>query len=261
MGKTRLIAVIVAFLIVAILAVLLLPGKDAQPEQKQTEETLVTVAAARMEIPAYTVITEEMVYLKEVPERSVHENDLDSVENVVGRRSLVTIAMDEVIMRNHIIDPDAPENRLAYQIKSGMRAMTVPVDDASGVCSQIRAGDCVDVIVAVQDVEKEEQNNTNGSGSQVSDSQKKSTRPVSVMNLQNIRVLALDQDQQYAPQADDGLYNYREVTLEVTPEDAVKLGWAQYEGKIYLALRGENDTELIETAPYGAEQALQKKGG
>ena len=156
MGKTRLIAVIVAFLIVAILAVLLLPGDEVQPVQTEEEEALVTVAAARTEIPAFTVITEEMVYLKEVPETAVHENYLSSTEDVIGRRSLVTMVTDEVIMLNHIIDPDDPENRLSYKIENGMRAMTVSVDDTSGVCDLIRVGDYVDVIVAVQDVEKEE---------------------------------------------------------------------------------------------------------
>ena len=263
MGKTRLLAIIVAFLIVAILAVLLLPGNDTQTEQPKEEEALVTVAAARTEIPAYTVITAEMIYLKEVPESSVHENDLDSAESAIGCRSLVTIAADEVIMQNHIIAPDAPENRTAYRIESGMRAVTVSVDDVSGICDQIRAGDHVDVVVAVQGEEKEEEKKQDENGAKNTGSGNGSGRPVALMLLQNIKVLSLDQDLQYAPKQDDdsGLYYYRTVTLEVTPEDVTKLDWAQYEGKIYLALRGENDEELTETAPYGAEQALQKRGG
>lgn len=270
MGKTRLLAVIVAFLIVAILAVLLLPGEEARPAEKEEEEPMVFVAAARMEIPAYTFITEEMVYLKEVPESSVHANDMRSVEDVVGRRSLVTMVSDEVIMLNHIIDPDDPANRLAYKIEPGMRAMTVAVDDTSGVCDQIRAGDHVDVIVEVQDVEREAEDDSSEyeydeyeygePGGQRPGEAKNAGRILSLMTLQNIEVLSLDQDTLYAPRQEPGVWYYRQVTLSVTPEDAVKLGWAQYEGKIYLTLRAENDEELAETEPYGAVKALAAEG-
>lgn len=263
MGKTRLFAVIVAFLIVAILAVLLLPGGDAQPVQEEKSEKLTAVVAARVDIPAFTVITADMVFMKDVPESSVHTNYISSLDDVIGKKSLVAMVSNEVIMLNHIIDLDAPQNRLACNISSGMRAVTVPVDDISGVCDQIRAGDHVDVIVAVQDVRK----NTSGypgvaeaQGYQ-SANDLNSGRAVSVVLLQDIKVLALDQDMQYAPkQQDTGLYSYRTVTLEVLPEDSAKLDWAQYEGKIYLALRGEDDTGLIEPAPYGAEKALQNGG-
>ena len=263
MGKTRILAIIAAFLIVAILAVLLLPGNDARTEQAQEEEPMVMVAAARTEIPAFDFITAEMVYLKEVPESSVHANDLNSLESIIGCRSLVTIAPDEVIMSNHIIDADAPENRLACRIGDGMRAATVSVDDVSGICDQIRAGDRVDVIVAVQDEEKEEKKETEETWGQNAGNGKGSARPVALILLQNVRVLSLEQDPQYAPKQDDDseLYYYRTVTLELSPEDVTKLDWAQYEGRIYLALRGENDEGTIEAEPYGAEQALEKRGG
>ena len=280
MGKTRLLAVIVAFLIVAILAVLLLPGQEPQPEPKKEEEPTVSVVAARMEIPAYETITEEMVYLMEVPESSVHENDLSSMEDVIGYRSLVSIVTDEVIMSNHVISPDDPANRLSFIIPSGMRAMTVAVDDTTGLCNQIRAGDFVDVIVAVKDIVREEEEEKDDRAVRTEDETEEggfkhkelgrqealqaqnSGRMLSLLTLQNIQVLSLDQDTRYAPMLEGStdLRYYRQVTLSVTPEDTLKLGWAQYEGKIYLALRAENDDGQIETEPYGAVKALVTEG-
>lgn len=276
MGKTRLLAVIVAILIVVILGVLLLPGREAEPVQKEEEEPMVEIVAARAEIPAYTFITEEMVYLKEVPESTVHVNDLKTLEEAVGKRSLVTIVVDEPVMLNHIIDPNAPENRLAYNIEEGMRAASVSVDDVSGVCNQIRAGDCVDLTVVFQDLKKwnpekpeEPKDQDEENIDPLQDKEYKmellramnSDRFVSVVFLQNVRVLSLDQDQQYAPRQEDSeLYYYRTVTLEVAPEDLAMLEWAQYEGKIYLALRGENDDGLIDPESYYAVKAAVREG-
>ena len=276
MGKTRLLAVIVAILIVVILAVLLLPGREAEPVQKEEKEPMVEIVAARAEIPAYTFITEEMVYLKEVPESSVHINDLKTLEEVIGKRSLVTIVVDEPVMRNHIIDPDAPENRLAYNIEEGMRAMTIAVDDTAGVCSQIRAGDFVDIIASVQfkieDDKDEKDRDDEDNGEDEKDPYRELDErtleivktvgeTVYLMHMQNIEVLSLDQDQLYAPkQEDTGLYYYRYVTLSVPAENCQKLAWAAREGNIYLALRGENDDGLVETDIYGTVKAAVKEG-
>lgn len=262
MGKTRLFAVIVALLIVAVLAVLLLPDSEAGMEKSAPEkETLVTVVAAGMEIPAYTLITEDMLRLVELPEGSIHENSVFDPAEVAGFRTLVPMAPGEVILSNHIFDPEAPENRLAYKIGEGMRAMTLPVDDTTGVCDLIRAGDRVDVLVAVQDVEKEEpqtQNLWTEGGSKTPKQDKNSGRILALPVLQDVRVLALDQDMFYAPQGEAGLICYRQVTLELAAEDTVKLTWAQYEGKVFLALRGENDDEIIAMEPYGAVKALSE---
>lgn len=251
MKKTRFAAVIVAFLIVALLALLLLPGQQTEgsaPQEKK-EETVQVVSAAA-EIPAYTLITEEMLCMEDLPVSALHECDMLDINEVIGKRSLVNMTVGETVMSNHIIDPSDPENRLAFNIPEGMRAMTVAVDDTTGVCNLMKAGDWVDLVVVCGDLKEEE------GWSEVS----RTTGYVTLLHLQNIQILALDQDRLYAPEIDNGQSYYRSVTVAVRPEDEVRLAWAEGEGRIYMALRRENEHDTIQSPPYRMGDALADQG-
>ena len=254
MKKTRFAAVIVAFLIVALLALLLIPGQQTASEPQVKKEENVAVVSAAVEIPAYTIITEKMLCMEEIPSSAVHPADMLVIEEVVGKRSLVDMTVGETIMQNHILDPDDPENRLAFQINEGMRAMTVAVDDTTGVCNLIKAGDWVDLVVVCGDLKEESAED--GSTGGIS----RSGGYVTLLHLQNIEVLALDEDMLYAPEIDNGYPYYRSVTLSVSAEDELRLAWAEGEGRIYLALRGEDDHEIIPASPYRLGDALADQG-
>lgn len=241
MKKTRLAAVAAAALIVLILGILLLPGSTAENTQVEVREARVEVAAAAAEIPAYSVITAEMVTLTELPESAVRENHLLTMEEAVGKRSLADMVPGEPILSNHIMDQDDPENRLAFKdLEKGLRAMSLPVTDVTGVCSLVRVGDRVDVILVTRDWAEEK----SGYGAQ-SEAEADTGRMAALPLLQNKEVLALDQDTLYAPKTDGGLYGYKVVTLAMTPEETLRLAWGAAEGTLILALRSEGDDALL----------------
>jgi len=106
------------------------------------------------------------------------------------------------------------------------RAMTVKVDEASGVAGFLNPDNRVDVVVSV---DKGDYNKD----------------PISKVILQNLRVLgtgqriekALGEKPQVVPT----------VTLEVTPSEGERLALAVREGMINLVLRNQQDDHTVST--------------
>jgi pilus assembly protein CpaB len=108
-----------------------------------------------------------------------------------------------------------------------MRAMTVKVDEASGVAGFLNPDNRVDVVVTVNkgDFDKD---------------------PVSKVVLQNLRVLGTGQ--RIEKRLGEKPQVVPTVTLEVTPEEGERLALATREGMISLVLRNQQDDQVVHTA-------------
>jgi pilus assembly protein CpaB len=106
------------------------------------------------------------------------------------------------------------------------RAMTVKVDEASGVAGFLNPDNRVDVVASF------------GDGSN-------KLEYVSKVVLQNLKVLGTGQKIETAPGGKPQVVPT--VTLEVSPEEAEKLALAANEGHIRLILRGQKDQRLTQT--------------
>ncbi len=140
-----------------------------------------------------------------------------------ANRALITPVVENEPILQGKLAPAAAGAGLAAVIPTGMRAMSVAVNDVIGVAGFVTPGTMVDVMVtgAV----------TSGQGGG------NITRTI----VENVRVLAagqkLQQDQQGRPQT------VSVITLLVSPEDAAKLAMGTTQGKIQLALRNTVDTD------------------
>ena len=110
---------------------------------------------------------------------------------------------------------------LAAVLKPGMRAVSAPVNETTGVSGFVFPGDYVDLMLS-------HVVNMSDGGGQV--------RPHNVTEtvMHNIRVIAMDQrsgDQEQAPAVG------RVTTFEVTPEQAERISLAQRMGELRLVLR------------------------
>jgi pilus assembly protein CpaB len=133
--------------------------------------------------------------------------------------------MGEAIIESKLA-PKGSEGGFSSIIPDGMRALTVSVNNSSGVGGFILPNTRVDVLVTVSSpVEKEES----------------STRII----LEDIKVLAVDQT--FERKEDDPVI-VQTVTLLVTPEDAEKLVLASTEGKLQLSLRNNADRSMMTTS-------------
>jgi pilus assembly protein CpaB len=139
-----------------------------------------------------------------------------------GRRiALSPFVRDEPIISSKVSAPDQRAS-LSAVIEKGKRAVTVAVDDVRGVAGFIFPGDFVDVALTRTD-------NSNG------------PQNFSEVILQHVKVLAIDQ---MAGQRQEHPTVAKAVTVEVDPEQALRILLATNVGKLSLILRQPAEVAL-----------------
>jgi pilus assembly protein CpaB len=143
-----------------------------------------------------------------------------------GRRiTLSPFVRDEPIIASKVSAPDQRAS-LSTLIEKGKRAVTVAVDDVRGVAGFIFPGDFVDVVLTRTD---------NSAGPQ----------NFSAVILQHVKVLAIDQ---MAGQRQEHPTVAKAVTVEVDPEQALRILLAANVGKLSLILRQPAEVALASDA-------------
>jgi len=153
----------------------------------------------------------------------------DNLEQVVGRVTATSIMPGELITENKLA-PKGTVPGITALLSPNQRAMTVKVDEASGVAGFLAPGDRVDVVVIVDKGEYDKD-------------------PLAKLLFQNLKVLGTGQKTENRP--GDKPLIVPTVTLEVTPEAGERLALAAQEGRISLVLRGQGDQQMVQTQ--GAE--------
>ena len=146
-------------------------------------------------------------------------------EEVIDRPLISNILMDEPILEGRLAARGSGLG-LAPVIPVGMRAVTVRVNDVSGISGFVLPGMRVDILVTGQPPA------SNGT--------------VTVTPLQNMLVLSAGTSMQ--PDAKGQAIQAATVTLLATPEQAETLTLANNEGRIQLVLRNGSD-QTIEKPP------------
>lgn len=124
---------------------------------------------------------------------------------------------------------------IAALLPDGMRAASVRINDVSGVAGFVKPNDTVDVLITRQAIGP----NRDGANAQVTD-----------VLLQNVRVVAMDQNAETKNDAAPTATVSRTATLEVSPLDAQKLALGQQLGQLSLVLRKpgvEQNIPAVET--------------
>ena len=157
-----------------------------------------------------------------------------------GRRiTLSPFVRDEPIIASKVSAPDQRAS-LSTVIEKGKRAVTVAVDDVRGVAGFIFPGDFVDVALTRTDNSMGPQN-------------------FSEVILQHVKVLAIDQ---MAGQRQEHPTVAKAVTVEVDPDQALRILLAANVGKLSLILRQPAEVALAPDAKvtdrdlFGADEAL-----
>jgi len=204
---------------------------DTKAALDNTEYVNIVVAAE--DIPAKTKVMEKMLTLKKIPVEYQHPQEILNIEDVVNKILLVPVTAGESIMANQILGPDDKKEGLSYIIPNGKRALSIPVDEVSGVAGLIKPGDSVDILATLE----------------VNDT------AFTSVPLQNIEVLAVGK------KIDDSLgepVEYKTVTLAVTFTQAKRLMMASQRGVIRLMLRSPVDDSWGYSAPSKLEDLLNE---
>ena len=141
--SNRLVLLVGVFLaVIAFVGVLLLSqGPPDDPNQPPTEATVVVAAE---DIPLGTVIEEAMVTTETVPVDGALPGDFTATSEVIGQ-----IARQEVLTGQQITTAVTNQGQVPTNVTvpNGYRAVSVLVDQLTGVGTLIQTGDYVDVLV------------------------------------------------------------------------------------------------------------------
>jgi len=201
----------------------------------------VTVVRAKQDIAAYEGIQKDMVETVETADSlfAPASERLDKVDLAIGRVASKPIPKNTPVLLS-MLAPPGTRAGMVGRIPPGFRAVSVKIDEVSGVAFQVQPGDWVDVIV-VMDVE------TGARG-------KKET--IAEVILQHVQVAAIGQGTGPEPEPAKGaqMKPAKSATLLVPEIEVPKLHLAGTRGKITLAMRGEDDKTPTSLArAYGSE--------
>jgi pilus assembly protein CpaB len=182
----------------------------------------VLVAAA--DISPGTAITQGLVKTVNWPQELIPPKAASSLNQLEGRVVNSPLSAGEPILLTKLA-PEGASGGLAALLAEGNRALSVRVDDVSGVAGFVHPGDHVDVLVEMA----------------MPDAKDHFSKTI----LQNIPVLSAGQSWEQILDQKPSVVNT--VTLVLTSEQAEILNLASNQGKIRLALRNRNDVAPVAT--------------
>jgi len=210
----------------------------------QSRQVVQAVAAAQ-DLPVGKLIKAADLKLITLDRKDLPKGAFFKIPDVVDRAVTTHVISNELVLDRELAARGSGEGMTAL-IEPGMRAVSVPVNEISGVSGFIQPGTRVDVLYTRI----------------FSDSDAGTTTV-----LQNIKVIAYGK--QLEPQSKQ--VDSREAakttvaTLMVTQEQAEKLALAVQRGRIQLVLRNpldneiSDETEEVRSADLGLEEPLKKE--
>lgn len=253
MNKNLLIAfagaLLIAILVAMLMSTLLGGTKKKQPRVAEVKRIEILVAAKPIAIGQY--LLDDNVKWKPWPEEAIFPGAIirkgdqktsDAQEGRVARAFVI----DEPIVSSAVISGDG--SFTAARLAPGMRAVSIKADPVTAAGGLIRPGDRIDVILVYKgnvEVDSEDP------------AAKNYLEMISSMNidktgaqtiLQDVLVLAIDQNEK-AASADDKTApsgKLKTITLEVDTRGAEKLAAGLKTGSFHLSLRSLGDTSRFD---------------
>lgn len=182
------------------------------------------IVIARRDMEPGQAIGEGDLVVSEVQAEHVPRNSFKNISELAGRVAAQPIVKDQPILESALAPAGSGTGPQAL-VPPGMRAVTVEVNEASGVGGLLVPGCRVDVVSTFQE---------DGSSARVA-------RTI----VQNVRVLAIGQCVMGSKKEnDDAAARAKSVTLIVTPEQAELIELASNTGRTRLVMRGSLDTSM-----------------
>jgi pilus assembly protein CpaB len=197
-------------------------AKGKEPVALQTQ----AVAVAAADLSWGTVLTQEMTKTVPFPKGSLPEGYFSDPSSLTGRVLISPVKANEPIFETKLAPTNIKTGGVAAVITPKKRAIAIKVDKTIGVSGFIHPGNRVDVLVTLQ----------TGDAPPVA-----MTKTV----LENVLVLAAGPETEIKGKEKPSDVDV--ITLEVTPEEAEKVGLASTQGRIQLTLRNFNDAEDVIT--------------
>lgn len=237
-----------ASILLGVLLFVYLDESPAPPPQPQSKESTIVVVAAS-DIAPRTIIQSNMLTTKEIPTAMVPEGAITDMREVVGKPARFQLIRDDIVTDKKVL-MDIKMAGFTGIIPPDCRAISIAINDVTGISGFAKPGDYVDVMVV-----------SNGGNE---------GRITSNIILQNILLLAVNRtpmntakDNIKTSQPSNGDVSSKDkddkssdsfksgqaastsanktalatATLAVSPRDAMELIAAVQSGTVYLVLR------------------------
>jgi pilus assembly protein CpaB len=199
------------------------------------------VLVANRALPVGTIITADSVAFQQWPKEMVQDayfiDGNADMNKLLGTVVRFPVTAGQPLTQGSLVSP-GDRGFLAAALGPGMRAVTIPVSQKTGVGGFVFPGDHVDLVLT---------QTVKGDGTNES-------LKASETILSNIRVLATDtMTETETVEGKTVVRGFRTVTLEVTPRIAEKIAVAQTIGTLSLSLRSlaDNQTQLEQALASG----------
>lgn len=197
----------------------------SEKRAQQQKPTVVPVVVAAKDVPSAVALAGDQLKVRQWPSDTALAGKFSRLQDVTGRVTATPLAAGEPVLESKLA-PKGVIPGLTALLPMDKRAMTVKVDEASGVAGFLNPDNRVDVVVTV---DKGDFNRD----------------PISKVVLQNLRVLGTGQ--KIEKRLGEKPQVVPTVTLEVSPEEGERLALATKEGNISLVLRNQQDEQMVTT--------------
>jgi pilus assembly protein CpaB len=184
----------------------------------------VAVVVAAEDLTFGTKLEEGQLQIAQFPKSSVPRGTYAVLDSVTGQTSKVFLVKGEPVLRSKL---SSVGGGLSVMVRPSMRAISLQIDQVTGVSGFVLPGDRVDVLVTID----------NAGGSNVA---------VTKTALQNAEVLAAGTTTE---EKNKRTITTQAVTLLVDPVGAETVALGQAQGKIHLVLRNPVDQEVVDVKP------------
>lgn len=210
----------------------------------------VSILVAREDLPRGTVLTTQNMRSEDVFKSSVNNQvfESDKIQFLIGKTLEFPLRKGTAISWFHVGANLDQLSGIAPTIRSGMRAISIPVSSETAVSGLVRPNDKVDIL---------------GTFSFLDEANPGEMKTVTFTVLQDVVILATGQETARAELEITGgrrRSSYSTVTISVFPEEAELLAFAMnVQGTLTLSLRNPNDVSVLEQTPPIDFQALQRE--
>ena len=195
------------------------------------------IVIAIRDLPVSSRIVSQDLAVIKVPEETIAPSAVRNADEALGRITRTKMWAGEALLEPKLA-PKGSRGGLQAVIPDGYRAMTLKVNDSSGVSGFVQPGAHVDVVAVLKPQTRQEM------------------PPTAKVILQNVEVLAVGSTIESteeptalgkAGKTATASKTATTATLLVTPSDAERLALADNQGEISLIMRAFADEALVQT--------------
>lgn len=188
--------------------------EQVREAERESKPKIKTVVVAKIDIAPRQKIREEMLEVKEMPEKDVPSDAIREKEEILEKPAKINILSGDVLTIRKVYK-NAEQIGFVGTIPPDCRAISIQVNEVTGVSGFAKAGDYVDLLLVEND----------------------SISATTNVILQNVLLLSINQSMEREEETNKAITNPSIVTVALRPHEALKLVSATKLGEIYLMLR------------------------